>query len=96
MVDEDNVEVLTAEVGVSVGRLDLKDALLHLKNRDIEGTSSKVVDGDDGRLGAVETVGEGSGSGLVDDAEDLETGDSSGILSSLTLGVVEVGRDGDD
>jgi hypothetical protein len=38
----------------------------------------------------VETVGDGGGCGHIDDTKDLETCDSSGILGSLTLSVVEV------
>ncbi|KAL3812129.1 hypothetical protein ACHAXA_009388 [Cyclostephanos tholiformis] len=36
------------------------------------------------------------GGGLIDDTEDVEAGDGSGILGSLTLRVIEVGRYGDD
>lgn len=32
---------------------------------------------------------------LVDDPHDIETGDGSGILGGLALGIVEVSRDSD-
>lgn len=83
-------------MGVTVGRLDLEDTLLHLENRNIESSSSEIVNGDLTRVVAVKTVGESSSSGLVDDAENVESGDGSSILSGLTLRVVEVSRDGDD
>ncbi len=96
VLDKDNVEVLTTKVGVTVGRLDLEDALLHLENRDIEGTSTQVEDGNYGRVVTVETVGERGGSGLVDDTENVKTSDGTGVLGGLTLRVVEVGGDGDN
>lgn len=83
-------------MGVSVGRLHLEDSLLHLKDRNIEGSSSEIVNGDNGRLGSLKTVGKGGGGRLVNDSKDLKTGDGSGVLSSLSLGVIEVGGDGDD
>ena len=44
----------------------------------------------------VHAVGQGSGSGLVDDALDLEACDFTGFFRGLALGVVEVCGDGDD
>src|SRR6185437_2677871 len=35
------------------------------------------------------------GRGLVDEAKDFESGDSTGIARGLTLGIVEIGRYGD-
>ena len=96
VLDKDNVKVLTTEVSVTVGGLDLKDTLLHLKNRNIEGTSSQVEDGNYGRVVAVETVSEGSSGGLVDDTENVKTGNGTSILGSLSLRVVEVSGNSDD
>ena len=98
VVDETVVEVLTTQVSVTGGGLDLEDALLDGQKRDIESSSSEIEDEDvtlaDDLL--VETVGDGGSGGLVDDTEDVHTGDGTGILGGLTLGVIEVGRDGDD
>ena len=44
----------------------------------------------------VKTVSESGGGGLVDDTENVETSDSTGVLGGGTLSVVEVGWDGDD
>jgi hypothetical protein len=38
----------------------------------------------------VKTVGDGGGSGFIDDTEDLEAGNSSSIFCCLALSVVEV------
>ena len=84
-------------MGVTSGSQDLKHAVIDRKQRHIEGSTTEVVD-DDLRLSTllVETVGNRSGSRLVDDSEHLETGDRTRVLGRLTLSVVEVGGDGDD
>ena len=91
-----DIEVLTTKVSVTVGRLDLEDTLLDLQNGDIEGTTTKIVDSNDTVSLLLQTIGKGSGSRLVDDTEDVKTSNLTGILGSLTLGVVEVGGNGDD
>lgn len=96
VADQVDVEVLTTQVGVTVGGLDLEDTVLDLEDGDIESTTTKIVDGDDAVSLLLKTVGQGSGSRLVDDTEDVEASNLTGILGALTLGVVEVGRDSDD
>jgi hypothetical protein len=39
-----------------------------------------------------EPVGQRGRGGLVDDADDVETGDAAGVLGGLALAVVEIGR----
>ena len=98
MVDQTVVKVLTTQVSVTGSRLDLEDTLLNGKERNIEGTTTEIED-EDVALALnllVETVSNGSSSGLVDDTEDVKAGNETGILGGLTLGVVEVGGNSDD
>jgi hypothetical protein len=98
VVDQTVVKVLSTQVGVSGSRLDLEDTLFDSQEGDIEGTTTQVEDEDVALTGGllVETVGNGRGGGLVDDTKDVEAGNQTSILGSLTLRVVEVCGDGDD
>lgn len=94
-IEEVVVKVLTTKMGVTRGGLDGEDTTRDVQEGDIESSSSEIED-EDVLLGlglAVETVGDGGGGGLVDDTENLETGDGTSILGSETLRVVEVGGD---
>ena len=89
------VEVVAAEVRVAVGRQDLEDPVLDAQDRDVEGAAAEVVDGDHALAEPVQAVGERGGGRLVDDADDVESGDAAGVLGRLALAVVEVRRHGD-
>ena len=84
-------------MGVAGGGFHLEDALLDGKEGHVERSASKIED-EDVLLWAflVKAVSDGGGSGLVDDTKDVKARDDTSVLGSLTLGVVEVGRDGDD
>mmetsp|Transcript_1594 Transcript_1594/g.2302 ORF Transcript_1594/g.2302 Transcript_1594/m.2302 type:complete len:327 (+) Transcript_1594:1405-2385(+) len=92
VVEDSVVEILTTEESVTVGGLNLEDTTHDFKNGNIEGTTTKIVDSDETLL-LVTTISKGSGSGLVDDTLDIKTGNATGVLGGLTLGIVEVGRD---
>jgi hypothetical protein len=91
-----DVEILTTKVGVTVGRLDLEDTVLDLQDRDIESTTTKIVDGDHAVSLLLQTIGKSGSSGLVDDTENVETSDLTGVLGALALGIVEVSGNSDD
>lgn len=91
-----DIEILTTKVCVTVGGFDLEDTVLDLEDGDIEGTTTKIVDGDNAVSLLLQTIGQGGGSRLVDDTENVKTGNLTGILGALTLGIVEVGGDGDN
>eukprot|EP01084_Bolivina_argentea_P109170 195125_1 len=92
------VEVLTTQMGVTSGGLDLEEAANDGQEGNIEGTTTQIEDQDVALLLilGVQAVGDGGGGGLVDDTEDLKVGDLTGILGGLTLVVVEVGGHGDN
>ena len=90
------VEVLAAEEGVAVGRLDLEHAVAHLEDGDVERAAAEIVDGDLAAPLLVQAVGQRSRRRLVDDAKHVEAGNAARVLGRLALGVVEIGGNRDD
>lgn len=91
IVNDAVVEIFTTKVGVTSSSQDLEDTVVDGEEGDIKSSTTEIVD-DDLRFTAllVKTVGDGGGGRFVDDTEDGETGDGSGVLGGLTLSVVEV------
>lgn len=86
-------------MGVTGSGLDGEDTTLDVQEGDIESSTTEIVDENVtllGGLSGTETVGDGSGGRLVDDTENVEASNGTGVLGSLTLVVVEVGWDSDD
>jgi hypothetical protein len=95
-VGERGVDVVAAERRVAARGDDLEDAAGHSQQRDVEGAAAEVVDGVQALARVVEAVGDRCRGRLADQAQDVQAGELGGILRGLALGVVEVGRDGDD
>lgn len=91
------VEILTSEMSVSSSGNDLEYSLINREDRDIESTTSQVID-ENGLLLVflIESIGHGGSSWLVDDSEDVKTGDDTGVFGGLSLGIVEIGWDCDN
>ena len=99
VVEKVGVEVLSSQVGVTGSSLDGENTTLNVQERHIESTSTEIVDKNISlllSLPGTETVSDSSGSGLVDDTENVETSNGTSILCSLTLVVVEVGGNSDN
>lgn len=97
VVDDTLVEILTTQVSITGSGQDLEGAIINGQEGDIEGTSTEIVDDDLALIASlVQTVGDSCGGGFVDDTENIETGDSAGVLGGLSLVIVEVGGYSDD
>jgi hypothetical protein len=92
---QQQIDVVAAEMGVAVGGEHLEDTVFHPQYRDVEGPAAKIVHGDDASMALVQPVGERRRGRLVDDPQDLETGDASRVAGGSPLRVVEVRRHGD-
>ena len=95
-IDDALVDVVAAEVGVAIGRLDLDHSLPDFEDRDVERASAEVVHRDRFVLLLVEPVSERRGGRFVDQPFDRQPRDLAGVLRRLALRVIEVRGHGDD
>ena len=92
-VDDDFVEVVTAEHSITVRGLHAEHTVIDFQDGDIERTTTEVIHGDLFALLGVKTVSKSSCRRFVHDTENFEASDLTSVLCSLTLGVVKVSRD---
>ena len=85
-VDDDFVEVVAAEVGVTVGGFHLEHAVAEFQDGDIEGAAAEVIDGHFGiALLLVQAVSQSGCCRFVDDTAHFQAGDLASFLGGLTL-----------
>ena len=101
-VNDALIPVIATQTVVACGCADLNGGeavviLADFQQRDVEGTATEVEDQNElVFLALFEAVGQCRSGRLVDDTQDVQACDLSGILGCLTLCVVEVRRNGDD
>ena len=96
IVDDALVEILTAEEGVAIGRLDLEYAVADLEHRDVKSAAAEIVDRDLAGALLLKSISQRGRSGFVDDPQHVEASDAARVLCRLALGVVEIGRNRDN
>ena len=94
-VDDPTVPVVSAELGVSTGGLDVEDPLGNAQDRDVKGAATQVKDQHAFDRAAIKSVGKGRRGGLVQDPLNRNPSQTAGITGGLTLGIVEIGGDRD-
>ena len=99
-VDHTLIEIISTEAIVARGCLDLDLRLaidlINLQNGDVECSTTQVEDENGLIIFLVDTVGQSGRCRLVDDSQNLKSGDSTRILGGLALCIGEVCRTGDD
>ena len=95
-VHDSLIEVIAAQVSITVGSQHFESAAGKLQDGHIEGTAAQVKDQHSLVLILVQAVSQSCSRGLVDDTEDLQASNAACVLGSLTLAVVEVSRHRDD
>ena len=101
VVDQTGIEVFTTQVGITVGCQNFEGFFavnfVDFDNRDIEGTTTQVVNRDSTVADFfIQTVSQSSRGWFVDDTFYFQTCDTASIFGCLTLSIVEVCRNGDN
>ncbi len=97
--DELRVEIVAAEPGVAGRGPNLADPFEHFQDRHVEGSTPEIVDEHDfgfTRGSSRSLVTERSARGFVQQPEHAEPGELAGAQRGPALGVIEIGRHGDD
>jgi len=92
------IEIFTAQMSITSSGLDFEDTVFDGQEGDIESTTTEIEDEDVSftLTLSVETVSDSGSSGFVDDTEDVETSDNTGILGGLSLGIIEISGNGNN
>ncbi len=96
VVHDAHVKVFPAEEGVPVGGFNFEQAIVDFKDRNVKCTAAKVIDRDSFAGFFIEAISQRSRCWLVDDAQHFKTSNFTGIFRGLALGVVKVGRNGNN
>ena len=86
------VEVIAAQMGITIGSTNLKYAILNIHNGHIEGTTAQVKYQNGLSLVLVNTISQSSSSRLVDNTQYIQAGNLTSILGCLTLAIIKVSR----
>ena len=93
--DDTLVEVVAPQMIVARGGEHLDGVAVDVQNADVEGAAAQVVAHDFAGLPLVKAVGTSRRGGLVDNPQDVQSGNQSGVLGRLALCVGKIGGDGD-
>mmetsp|Transcript_13681 Transcript_13681/g.20890 ORF Transcript_13681/g.20890 Transcript_13681/m.20890 type:complete len:140 (+) Transcript_13681:207-626(+) len=84
------IEILSAKHGISIRGLHLKHTTTYLQNGHIKSTTTQIKYYNCLSVFLVHSIRQRSGSGLINDSQDIQSSNLSCILSCLTLAVVEI------
>ncbi|OPY61043.1 MAG: NAD-specific glutamate dehydrogenase [Syntrophorhabdaceae bacterium PtaU1.Bin034] len=95
-VNKKAVKIIAAETRVAVAGLHLHHAVLDNHQGNVKGAAAKIVHEDPLVLFVPRFIDKGSRRGLVNDPCHVKTGQNTRILRRLALGIVKIGRNGDN
>lgn len=90
------IKIFSSTRSISVSGFNFKHSIGDFENRDIEGSSSEIIDCDQFSIVFVKSISKSSGGGFVDNSLNVKSGYFSGIFGGLSLGIVEIGGDSHD
>ena len=94
-LDQLFIDIVTTEVRVAICRLNLNDAFTDFQNRNIERTATEVEYSDRFVFLFIQPISECGRRWFVNNSLYVQASDLTCILGRLTLGVIEIRRNGD-
>ena len=96
VIDNSQIEILSAQMGVTIGGFDLEDPLADFQNRNVEGTAAQIKNRNLSITLFFHAKGQRSRSGLIDNPLNIQSRNPSSIFCGLSLAVIKIGRNGNN
>ena len=98
VVNDGPVKIIATQVGIAIGGQYFKNTILNAQDGNVKRTTAQIVYGNGMAFALIEAnaIGQTCRSRLVDNAQHVQSGQFACIAGSLALGIIEVGRNGDD
>ena len=90
------VPVVATKLGVPRSRKNFEGSIANIQNRDIESATAKVEDQDFTTLIGIYAEGQAGRGRFINNTNNVESSDGTGIFGRLTLSIVEVSRNRND
>ena len=92
IVNNTLVKVFTTQERITVCGFNFKHAVADFQNRNIECTTTKVINNDCARSFFIHTISQSGCRRFVDNTQNFQSGNFTGVFGSLTLRIIEVSR----
>ena len=89
-IDQGIVYIVATQMSVAVGGENFENSFLDAQNGDVEGAAAQIVDRHVALGGLVQPIRQRCRRGLIDEADDFESGKAAGIFGRLALAVIEI------
>ena len=89
-VDNALIEVITTQMRITIGALDLKNTITQFEKRNVEGTTTKIIDADTLILFLIQSIRKRCSGRFVNDTQHFQSRNPASILGSLALCIIEV------
>ena len=96
MFNQRHIKVFTAQKRIAIGGFHFENAIANFQNGNVKCAAAQIINRNGLPVIFIQAISQRGSCRLVNNAQHFQTGNFTGIFGGLTLGVVKIGRYGND